>query len=174
VALKAKSVAILCALIALQFLAACQTLGISKSPASALLRTDSTEIGAHMSGFSYFAKIGFVFVNTTLNPISRAGCGWPGDPALEKKVGDKWVSAYYPAYLMCRTVPDFSIPSGGTYRAVLDFMATAPGHNMMPELKVDSIDGIYRLRWEFAEGKEASRDARKVEGISNEFRMVLR
>jgi hypothetical protein len=53
-------------------------------------------------------------------------------------------------------------------------MASAPGHNMMPELKVDSIDGTYRLRWIFSEGTEASRDARKVEGISNEFRMVLR
>jgi hypothetical protein len=127
-----------------------------------------------MGGFSYFAKIGFVFVNTTPNPISRAGCGGPGYPDLEKKVGEQWVLAYSPIYAMCRTIPDFSLPSGGTYRGVLELMAAVPGHNMMPELKVDSIDGTYRLRWVFSEGTAASRDARKVEGISNEFRMVLR
>jgi hypothetical protein len=172
---KLKSVAIVCALVSLQFLAACQSLGITKPPASTLLRTDSTEIGAHMSGFYYLAKIGFEFTNTTRSPISRAGCGGPGFPDLEKKVGEQWVRAYDQISLLCRTIPDFTLPSGGTYRGVLDFMAAAPGHNAMPRLLVDSIEGMYRLRWDFAEGTDdGTRNPRVVKGISNEFRMILR
>ena len=45
----------------------------------------------------------------------------------------------------------------------------------MPELEVDSIDGVYRLHWGFTEGPNASADkARRVNAVSNEFRMILR
>jgi hypothetical protein len=160
-------------MISLQFLAACQTLGISDRPASALLRTDSTEIGAHMSGYYYLAKIGFAFTNTTPNTISHGGCGGPGFPQVEKKVGEQWVLAYSQVYLDCRN-PPMMIPSGETYQAVLPFMASAPGHNEEPSLLVDSIDGTYRLRWAFSEGTGGGyTSARKVEGISNEFHMTL-
>jgi hypothetical protein len=96
-------------------------------------------------------------------------------PDLEKKVNNRWVAAYYPAYLACLTHPDFLLEAGSQIHEVLQFMAFQPGHNTMPELQVDSIDGIYRLRWDFMEGKDASaRGARRVESTSNEFHMTLR
>lgn len=155
-------------------LLACESLGRLRGPAAASLRTDSAEVGVHRSGFAYIAKIGFVYVNTTAKPVSKSGCGFPPWPALEKKVEGRWVSAYSPGYLECLTRPDFTLKGGETYHAVFDFMAYEPGHNAMPTLDVSSIDGIYRLRWDFAEGTDATvHDARLVRSTSNEFRMVL-
>jgi hypothetical protein len=127
------------------------------------------------NGKAYFAKIGFVYVNDTGKPVSRAGCGGPGWPDLEKNVAGRWVQAYWPVYLACRIIPDFVLASGATYHGVLEFLAFEPGHNIMPLLLVDSIDGVYRLRWDFSEGEVAgAKGVRRVEAISNEFRMVLR
>lgn len=152
----------------------CHTLAPSARPLTAALRTDSTEIGAHRSGFYYLANIGFVYTNTTAKPVSMAGCG-PRFPDLEKNVGGKWVAAYYPVYLACLMKPDFMIESGATFRGVLQFMASEPGHKTFPELNVDSIDGVYRLRWDFREGIEAmAPGTRIVKSISNEFQMVLK
>lgn len=103
-----------------------------------------------------------------------AGCGGPPFPTLEKKVNGQWVTAYYPNYLLCLTKPDFRVEGGQSYRDVLQFWAFEPGHVSGATLMVDSIDGIYRLRWNFREGIDAlAKDARPVESISNEFRMVL-
>ena len=157
------------------FLGTCRTLQRSRAPLHAELRTDSTEIGVHFGGELYLAKIGFVFVNTTASPISKAGCGFPPWPEVEKLVNGRWTAAYHPAYLMCRTIPDFVIAPGASYPGVIEFHAAAPGKGIGPTLRVDSIDGTYRLRWVWTEGREADRkNARSVEGISNEFRMVLR
>jgi hypothetical protein len=156
-------------------LGACQSLRPAKQPLVAFLRTDSAEIGVRHTGIAYGADIGFVYTNATSGPVSRVGCGGPTFPALEKKVNDKWVYAYYPIYLMCLTKPDFKLESGQSFRGVLQFGAFEPGHNTGPELRVDSIDGVYRLRWDFVEGIDASvKDARRVESTSNEFRMILR
>ena len=159
----------------LGYVVGCETLAPSPRPLTSTLRTDSTEIGVHRSGFYYFANIGFVYTNTTAKPVSMAGCGGPAFPQLEKNVGGKWVAAYYPAYLACLTKPDFMIESGATFRGVLQFMASEPGHNTAPELNVDSIDGTYRLRWDFREGTDASAPGtRSVESVSNEFQMLLK
>lgn len=163
-------------------LATCRTLQRSQSPLHAELRTDSTQIGVHFGGELYIAKIGFVFVNTTDGPISLGGCGGPPMPQVEKLVNGSWVAAYHPAYLMCRTIPDFSLPKGATFRSQLEFMAAPRGAKMFPQLEVDSIDGVYRLRWTWNEGAgiQSSRevvnphDTRLVEAISNEFRMTRR
>jgi hypothetical protein len=172
--MKGKLFTVLLTIGSLQSLVACQTLVPSRRPASVLLRTDSTVIGAHHSGFYYIAKIGFILVNTTPEPISRRGCGGPGWPYLEKKVGDRWVAAYSPVVAACLTLPDWSLPSGATYRGLLDLMAFEPGHNAAPELMVDSIDGIFRLTWGFAQGTDPSvKGVRKVESVSNEFRITL-
>ena len=153
---------------------ACETLGLSTRPLTASLRTDSAEIGVHMSGFTYLGTIGFVYVNTTSSPVSRAGCGFPPFPELQKKVDGEWVAAYYPVYLACRTSPDFMLRSGESYHGVLEFMAAQPGHQTEPSLMVDSIDGVYRLEWDFAQGTDSDiKGARRVNAISNEFRMVL-
>jgi hypothetical protein len=158
----------------LVYLVGCQTLSGPKQPLSASLRTDSAQIGVRHSSFAYMAEIGFVYTNTTAKPVSKAGCGFPPFPELEKKVNDRWVAAYYPIYLLCLTKPDFMLRSGETYHGVLNFTAYERGHNTAPTLEVDSIDGTYRLRWDFAEGTDATVEGtRSVEAVSNEFRMVL-
>lgn len=162
-------------LAALVYLVGCQSLGRSKQPLSASLRTDSTEIGVRHVQSAYVANIGFVFTNTTTSPISTVGCAGLRSPDLEKKVNGRWVTAYHPAYLACLIKPDFFFPSGASHRGVLNFLAYERGLNRGPTLAVDSIPGVYRLRWVFAEGIDATaKGARKVEAISNEFRMTLR
>jgi hypothetical protein len=153
----------------------CQTLRFHPEPLHAPIVTDSSEISVLFRDNAYVAKIGFTFTNTTGHPISRAGCGGPGWPDVEKKVDDRWMPAYYPVYLLCRTIPDFSLEPGAQIRDQVSFMAFARGHNTMPELMVDSIDGVYRLHWSFTEGRNASTEnARRVDAVSNEFRIVLR
>lgn len=167
--------AVIAITLALTYQVACASLSRNRKPLSAYLHTDSTEIGVQFRGNAYVARIGFVLINNTGGPISRAGCGGPGWPDVEKKVNERWVPAYYPVYLACRMIPDFSWESGAAHRDAVAFMAFEPGHRMMPELLVDSIDGVYRLHWNFSEGREAgAKGARRVEAISNEFRMVLR
>jgi hypothetical protein len=157
------------------WLVACQALIPSRGPLLVPIHTDSAEVGVRFSQNTYFGKIGFFFVNDTGKPLSRAGCGGPGWPALEKKVDGHWVPAYYQVYLLCRTMPDYFLPPGATYRSVLDFMAFEPGHNTALELLVKTIDGVYRLHWGFVAAQSTDeKGARPVELISNEFRMVLR
>jgi hypothetical protein len=152
---------------------ACQPLVPLKSRPRVVLHADSAEVPVHFNQHAYFAKIGFMFVNDTDQPLSRATCG-PILPALEKRIDGHWVAAYYPFSLMCRIMPDPVVPPGTTFRDVLEFVAFEPGHQMGPELRVKSIDGVYRLRLGFTEGTDATaKGARYVEATSNEFRMVL-
>jgi hypothetical protein len=116
-----------------------------------------------------------MFTNTTGHAISRAGCGGPGFPDVEKKINGHWIAAYYPISLTCRSVPDYSWKPGAQIRDQVSFVAFVRGHHKMPELEVDSIDGVYRLHWAFTEGRDASVErARQVDAVSNEFRMILR
>jgi len=152
----------------------CQTFNGSRAPLHASLVTDSTEVTAYHRGSGYVATIGFTFTNNTGRTISRAGCGGPGWPGLEKKVNTRWISAYHPVVLACRTYPDFSWQPGAQIRDALRFVAYERGHNTYPQINVDSIDGTYRLRWSFTEGREAgAKGARNIEAISNEFYMKL-
>jgi len=161
-------------LLAAALLGGCEQLSRLRPHLTASLRTDSAEIGVHLAGNSYYAQIGFVFVNTTPNVVSMAGCVGPPMPEVQKLVDGHWVAAYYAVYPACRTMPDFTVPSGGTFRGVVHFSAAIPGHRLGPELLVDSIDGTYRLAWPWTEGTEAfARNARRVEAISNQFRMTL-
>jgi hypothetical protein len=162
-------------IVALSYMPGCETLNPLRRPLTASLRTDSTEIGVRFRSGAYFAKIGYVYTNTTAGPVSMAGCGGPPAPQLEKKVEGKWVAAYYAVYPLCRMMPDFRLESGATHRGVVHFLAHTPGQNIYPDLLVDSIDGTYRLRWMFTEGTDAYLEsARRVESTSNEFTMVLR
>jgi hypothetical protein len=120
-------------------------------------------------GHSYGASIGYQFVNTTANPMSALGCGGPPAPELQKLVNGHWTPAYYPFVPACRVTPDFALPGGGKLRGVVAFNAARP------ELLVDSIDGVYRLYSLWTEGTQADApNARRVEAISNQFRLVLR
>jgi hypothetical protein len=173
--MKNLSIVSLLMLLLVAYLTACQSLRSRPRPLHALIVTDSSEIGVSLRNNAYVAKIGFTFRNTTGHVISRAGCGGPGWPDVEKKVNDRWVAAYYPISLACRTIPDFSWEPGAKIRDQVSFMAFVRGHNTMPELEVDTIDGVYRLHWAFTEGRDVSAEkARLVEAVSNEFRMILR
>jgi hypothetical protein len=160
--------------------ATCRTLQRSRAPLDAELRTDSSEVGVHFGGEVYVAKIGFVFRNTTAGPISLGGCGGPPMPQLEKLVSGSWVAAYYPFYPACRTFPDFVLNAGATYRNSVTVMAAPRGAKTGPQMEVDSVNGVYRLHWIWNEGKgpdspiQRGPTPRRVEAISNQFRMILR
>jgi hypothetical protein len=152
---------------------ACQSLS-NRPPLFAALTTDSTVVTAYHRGIGYTANIGFTLINTSGVTISRAGCGGPGWPDLEKKEDGQWVAVYYPIIMTCRTYPDFSWKPGAKIRDALHFEAFERGHNNFPEIRVDSISGVYRLRWSFTEGSEDGRKgARPVMAISNDFVIKL-
>jgi hypothetical protein len=164
----------LCAVGSLLWFGACQTLRPSRAPLIAPIRTDSVQIGVRHGGYTYKAEIGLVFTNTTTNPVSTSS--WcPPFQRLEKKVQDHWLRATGPNNcLASASMPGLTIESGQSYRDVFQLLASDRGHAGWPELQVDSIEGIFRLRWDFVEGIDPSAtNARKVEGISNEFRMIL-
>src|ERR1700682_1463238 len=156
--------ATLLAVVTLVFLVACQTLSPSRRPLIASLRTDSAQIGVRHGGFTYKAEIGLVFTNTTANLVSTA-IWCPPFQTLEKKVHDHWVRATgYNNCLLSQPMPRLTIESGQSYRDVFQLLASDRGHAGWPELQVDSIQGIYRLRWDFVEGTSVStKDAKKVE-----------
>ena len=164
------------ALLGLSCAASCASPGGNREPRTAYLRTDSTEIAvtSHPNVHSYSGAIGFVLINNGDKPVSRSGCSSPTGPDLEKKVNGRWVPAIYPINALCRRVPDFSWESGPTYPRALGFNVFERGHGL-PELLVDSINGVYRLHWILTEGRKAdATGARKIEAVSNEFRMKLR
>jgi hypothetical protein len=152
---------------------ACKTLPSARQPLTASLRTDSSQIGVRHGGFNYRADIGLVFTNTTRGPVSTST--WcPPFQTLEKKVGDHWIGATGVKNCLMSAQSTLTIESGQSYRDVFQFLASDRGHSGWPELMVDSIEGVYRLRWDFREGTDASdKNARRVEAVSNEFRMVL-
>ena len=153
-----KFLAVCLALWLLIALHACQTLRQSE-PAYTLLRTDSAEIAVG-GGLIY---IGMVLVNTTQNQIS-GGCL----PNLEKKVNEKWVTAHFGVMLGCNGL---TLEPGRSYRDTVPYFAS----NIATELRGAPIEGTYRLRSRFVEGKDLSDErARKVEAISNEFRLIRR
>ena len=142
---------------------------------SVTLTTDSTQYTVRFDGRMYRARIGYTYVNRSGNAVSTNHCHTPPPPALEKRVGDQWVRAYDPVLLACLTLPPFQIPAGTTYRGVLDFAAAPPGRTMAPTLEVESVPGVYRLRWILRSGGNPDAPASTpVEAISNEFRFVER
>jgi hypothetical protein len=125
-------------------------------------------------GDGYFANIGFTFVNNSGDVISQAGCGAPGSPLVEKKVNGNWVAAYYPIYLLCLTKPDFTWEPGTRTAGTVTFSAFEPGHKKEPTLRIDTIDGTYRLHWGFTKGRDAgAKGAKRYDVVSNEFQLVL-
>lgn len=152
----------------------CQTLSRGPGSGEVTLVTDPPSITAYHRGIGYVADIGFTLSNDSGRPISRTGCGGPGFPQLEKKVGGRWIPAYYEISLLCRTIPDYSWEAGSRSHAPLKFEAFERGYHTEPELLVDSIDGIYRLTWNFSEGKVAGgKGAKTLTTLSNQFRMTL-
>jgi hypothetical protein len=128
-----------------------------------LLQTDSTEIALRT-----IVRIGFSFANMTGKPIS-GGCTL----ILEKKIGDKW--KMLPANTLLETCSGETFESGKILHTQFEML----GSNILDDLSLQnpraarSIDGIYRLRWLFVEGRDPrSTKARPVSGVSNEFHLL--
>jgi hypothetical protein len=152
-------------------LGACKTLNHSVT-ISALMRTDTTEFSVARSGQSYGAKIGFVFENTAGGAISSGMCL----PNVEKRVMRKgkqvWEAVSFGVVIGCDGRRVFR---GQTLQEFLLFSAPNMETYMSPGHWINTIDGTYRLGWLFVEGTAlASRRARRIEAVSNEFHMTLR
>jgi len=160
------------ATLCLCFLGACKTLSQSEA-ALPLMRTDSTEISVGRGDQSYFARIGFVLVNTTSGPITSGMCL----PNAEKKVvgkkgKEKWEAVSWGVVMGCERA---GFKQGESYRESLPFWPPNLERYMSPDHWVNTIDGTYRLRWVFVKGTDpVSGGARKIEVVSNEFHMTLR
>jgi L,D-peptidoglycan transpeptidase YkuD (ErfK/YbiS/YcfS/YnhG family) len=158
---------------ALALLTACHGINLTPRSSHATLSVNPDEIHVQHVGITYRATIPFVYVNTTARPVSKASCGVP-IPGLEKKVNDRWVPADDDGVLMCRTFPAFSVASGHHFEFVVPWIANERGHSTGPQLLVDSVPGIYRLRFDLVQGIDPdAKGARRIETVSNEFRMVL-
>jgi hypothetical protein len=80
-----------------------------------------------------------------------------------------------PVVLLCETIPPFQILSGASYRRILHFAAAPRASRMGPVLYVDSLPGVYRLRWALRAGADPKLEgAALVEAISNDFSLVER
>jgi hypothetical protein len=155
-------------------LCACATAARAPRSESLVLRTDSASVTVYHRGGGYFAKIGFTFINNSGSVISQAGCSGPGSPIIEKKVNGAWVAAYHPIYLLCRTYPDFTWEPGARVASRVDFAAFERGRNTEPSLRIDRIDGLYRLHWGFTKGRDAmAKGAKRYDVVSNEFQLIL-
>jgi hypothetical protein len=153
----------------------CRPVKTLESQARTTLTTDSAQYTIRFVDGLYRATIGYVYTNRSGNAVSATHCHSAPPPLLEKKVGEGWVRAYNPVMLMCLTIPHFRIAAGATYRGALHVAAAPRGRNMAPALEVESIPGIYRLRWALRAGDDPeARDAPVVETISNEFRLIER
>jgi hypothetical protein len=164
---------VLLALLAMASAAGCHTAGARGGQPTAALVTDSTRYTVGRANGFYRATIGYVYTNRSSTVVSTNYCQTPGPPLLEKNVEGHWVRAYNPIVLSCLAIPPFRIPAGASYRGALHFAAAQRGRNMVPMLEVDSVPGIYRLRWVLHTGPDPDASAAAlVEAISNDFRFV--
>jgi hypothetical protein len=90
---------------------------------------------------------------------------------LEKKMGNEWKALPANSILYC---------SGGTFESgeIFHTQFEMLASNILEDLSIQdprgikSIDGVYRLRWHFVEGRDPqSIRARPVSGVSNEFQL---
>lgn len=146
----------------LLWLIGCQPTSPIASGSTPVLRTESTEFAVQAIGYFYRTTIPFTYTNETGDVVSKQGCGGPELPIMEKKVGDRWVVAYNAIYNDCLTIPDFAVETGATYQGVLYVDVSQPGHNSGPELRVDSIEGTYRLTWDLSSGRKAGAKGSRI------------
>lgn len=139
------------------------------------LRTDSSQYTVVMGDGWYRAEIGYVFTNRSDESVSQTYCREPTPPQLEKDVNGTWTLAFATVQLACRSVTPFVVRPDHEYRGVLHMVVSPPGQNRAPELLVDSIPGVYRLRWVLRSGDNPDAvAARDVETVSNTFRLDLK
>jgi len=141
-----------------------------------MLVADSSQYTVRLEGYMYRASIRFHFTNRTGKTLSQAFCNSPIPPELEKQRADgSWTAAYGRVLLTCLTWPPLRIPDGGTYEGRADLSAAQPGHNVHPMFTLDTVPGIYRLRWDLRVGSDPdNRDAPVFQPVSPPFRLILR
>ena len=155
-------------------IASCKSVSTNAAEQQLVLRTDSASVTVQLHGDGYFGTIGFQLTNSSGSVVSQAGCGGPNPPIVEKRENGEWIAAYYPIIAACLSVPDYTWDPGSTYHGRVDFAAFKPGKNKAPELRVDSIAGVYRIHWSFTKGREATaKGAKRYDVVSNEFQIVV-
>jgi hypothetical protein len=157
---RAKATAVL-SLSCVVYIAGCKTLQY-REPYLHMLQTDSAEVVVR----GPVVRIGFSFANMTGKPIS-GGCY----PILERKINDKWKTLPVNSLLDCLGA---TLERGVIFHTQFEMLAS----NIVEDLaqaglrSAASIDGVYRLRWPFVEGRDPqSTRGRPVSGVSNEFHL---
>jgi hypothetical protein len=142
-------------------IAGCQTFQY-REPYLHMLQTDSAEVAVRGA----IVRIGFSFANMTGKPIS-GGC----EPILERMINAKWKLLPRTTLLDCMGI---TLERGAIFHTQFEMLTS----HVVEDLALagvrgaDSIDGVYRLRWSFVEGRDShSARARPVSGVSNEFRL---
>lgn len=140
-----------------------------------VVRTERTEYTVVRNGQFLETAIGLALTNRTDGPAYLATCRGVHPPVLEKRVGDRWVTAYAATVLLCLGPPEVVEP-GETFPHALRVSAGLPGSNSHPQFTAGEIPGTYRLRWTVyrtwepdggrpGPGEQFPRDA----AVSNEF-----
>jgi hypothetical protein len=139
------------------------------------IRTARTEYTVARNGPLLETRIDFTLTNRTDGPAYLATCHGVHPPVLEKRVGDRWVTAYAAPVLLCLGPPEVVEP-GETFPYALRVSAGLPGNNHFPKFEAGDVGGTYRLRWTVYRtwepngsrpglGEQFPRDA----AVSNEF-----
>ena len=146
--------------------------------ADAPIQTDSSVY--HVRTTEYFHEIvmNLSYANPTGGKVYIPTCHGPHPPALQKRVGEQWVTAYAPVVLLCLG-PPVIIEPGETYRYNYRVMA-AHRPNTVPRFEVDEIPGTYRLVWHMLgtwtpNGPEAGlgEELPLEQRVSNTFRIEM-
>lgn len=112
---------------------ACATAGFSRPQLTVSLRADSAEIHVGGTQNTYFARIGFEYLNTSASSLSSLNdCGFPH---LERKVNGEWVKAFRQEVWGCGS-GDFVLRSGASYREALAFWPD--------RRQFGPVEGVYR------------------------------
>jgi hypothetical protein len=110
------------------------------------IRTERTEYTVSRTGSSLVATIELTLTNGTEGRAYLATCHGVHPPYLQKRVGDRWVTAYAAAVSLCLGPPEVVEP-GETYPYTFRVSAAPRGSSSHPQFEVDEVPGTYRLAW---------------------------
>jgi hypothetical protein len=136
-----------------------------------LLQTEGVEFQViHHAPGSREVTIPYSYSNLTGSKVLLANCNGDVSPRLEMKRGGRWVTAWVPVRLMCKSAP-IEIMKGAVYRNTLHVYAASFGSNAGPQFAFEDVEGTYRLRWDeaYSERKSEEETLPLKFRISNEF-----